>query len=175
MEAAQKEKYFDNTIFVFVGDHGVSGNAANIYPKAWTEQRLTEEHVPLLFYGPKLLVPQKRNEVVSQIDILPTVASLSGQTYTNTTLGRNILDTTIKEHYAFIISHDEGRIGIVTDNFVFTKNLNFKQEEVHPLADDVYYTPWQIDSIRIKMTTFSSAFYETARWMLVHNKKAGSE
>jgi phosphoglycerol transferase MdoB-like AlkP superfamily enzyme len=171
IEEARKEKYFDNTIFVFVGDHGVSGNAKNIYPKAWTEQRLTEEHVPLLFYAPKLLAPQKRQEVVSQIDVLPTIAGLTGQTYTNTTLGRDVMHNTLNTHYAFIISHDEGRIGIITDDFVFTKNLNFKQEEVHPLKDKVVYTPQQIDSIKTTMTEFTSAFYETARWMLVHNKK----
>lgn len=171
IEAAQKESYFNNTIFVFVGDHGVSGNAKNIYPKAWTEQRLTEEHVPLLFYAPKLLAPQKREEVVSQIDVLPTIAGLTGQTYTNTTLGRDVLHNANGNHYAFIISHDEGRIGIITDDFVFTKNLNFKQEQVHPLKGDIAYTPQQIDSIKRKMTEFTSAFYETARWMLVHNKK----
>jgi phosphoglycerol transferase MdoB-like AlkP superfamily enzyme len=170
IEAAKKEKYFDNTIFVFVGDHGVSGNAGNIYPKTWTEQRLTEEHVPLLFYAPKLLPPQKREETVSQIDVLPTVAGLAGQTYTNTTLGRDVLHNSTGNHYAFIISHDEGKIGIITDEFVFTKNLYFNQEELHFLKDDVFYTASQIDSIKSKMTTFTSAFYETARWMLVHNK-----
>ncbi|MGZ3853081.1 MAG: LTA synthase family protein, partial [Flavisolibacter sp.] len=132
IEAAKKQKYFDNTIFVFVGDHGVTGDASNVYPKAWTEQRLTEEHVPLLFYAPKLLAPQKRQEVVSQIDVLPTIAGLAGQTYSNTTLGRDVIHNANSKHYAFIISHDEGRIGIITDDFIFTKNLNFKQEEVHP-------------------------------------------
>jgi phosphoglycerol transferase MdoB-like AlkP superfamily enzyme len=171
IEAAKKEKYFDNTIFVFVGDHGVSGDAKNIYPKAWTEQRLTEEHVPLLFYAPRLLAPQKREETVSQIDVLPTIAGLSGQTYTNTTLGKDVLHDTSGHHYAFIISHDEGRIGMITDDFVFTKNLNFKQEEMHFLKNNVAYSPRQIDSIKTGMTTFTSAFYETARWMLVHNKK----
>ena len=76
MEAADKENYFHNTIFVFVGDHGVAGNAEAIYPAAWTDQRLTDEHVPLLFYAPYLLKPQKRKEVVSQIDVLPTIAGM---------------------------------------------------------------------------------------------------
>ncbi|MGZ3852187.1 MAG: hypothetical protein ACXVBX_05300, partial [Flavisolibacter sp.] len=145
------------------------------YSKAWTEQRLTEEHVPLLFYAPKLLAPQKRQEVVSQIDVLPTIAGLAGQTYSNTTLGRDVIHDSNSKHYAFIISHDEGRIGIITDDFIFTKNLNFKQEEVHPLSDDIHYTSWQADSIKVKMSDFTSAFYETARWMLVHNKKTGGE
>lgn len=171
IEAARKEKYFNNTILVFVGDHGVSGNAKNIYPAAWTDARLTEEHVPLLFYAPKLLAPQKREEVVSQIDVLPTIAGLTGHSYTNSTLGRDVLHNQNGNHYAFLISHDEGRIGIITDKFVFTKNLNFKQEEVYPLKDNVSYTPQQLDSIKSKMTDFTSAFYETARWMLVHNKK----
>lgn len=172
LEAAKREKYFENTIFVFIGDHGVTGNAKNIYPKVWTDQRLTEEHVPLLFYAPKLLAPQKRSEVVSQIDVLPTIAGLTGVQYTNTTLGRDLLHKQNQNHYAFIISHDEGRIGMVTNDFVFTKNLNFSQEQIHFFEPDASYTPQQIDSMKKKMSEFTSGFYETARWMLLHNKKA---
>ena len=32
IESAKTESYFHNTIFVFVGDHGVSGNATEMYP-----------------------------------------------------------------------------------------------------------------------------------------------
>lgn len=96
IEAAQKEEYFHNTIFVFVGDHGLAGNASPMYPPVWTEQRLTDEHVPLLFYAPDLLAPQHRHEVVSQIDILPTVAGFLHQSYVNTTLGRDLLDPSRK-------------------------------------------------------------------------------
>jgi phosphoglycerol transferase MdoB-like AlkP superfamily enzyme len=170
IEAAKKESYFDNTIFVFIGDHGVSGDAKNIYPKAWTEQRLTNEHVPLLFYAPKLLAPQQRNEVVSQIDVLPTIAGLINQPYTNTTLGRDVIHNT-GNSYAFTIMHDEGKIGIITNEYFFTKNLDFNKEEVYPLNDKVTYSPHQVDSIKRRMSDVTSAFYETARWMLVHNKK----
>lgn len=82
MEAARKSPYFDNTIF-FVGDHGVEGNAGSVYPKAWTEQRLNDVHVPLLFYAPALLSPHRREEVVSQIDLLPTLANMVFQPFTN--------------------------------------------------------------------------------------------
>ncbi|MBD0331766.1 MAG: LTA synthase family protein [Chitinophagaceae bacterium] len=170
MNAARKEKYFSNTVFVFLGDHGVSGNAKAVYPDVWTEERLTDEHVPLLFYAPKLLAPQSRSEVVSQIDVLPSVASLTGSNYVNTTLGRNILTQRNKNHYAFIIQHDEGQIGIITDSFYFTKNLNFKKEDLHFLKDN-RYTSAQRDSIIGKMSEFTTAFYETAKWMLVNNKK----
>ncbi|HEY6064009.1 MAG TPA: LTA synthase family protein, partial [Chitinophagaceae bacterium] len=47
-DAAAKEKYFNNTIFVFVGDHGLRGNAGNMFPKIWDEEAITSHHVPLL-------------------------------------------------------------------------------------------------------------------------------
>lgn len=131
MESAKKEAYFNNTIFVFIGDHGVAGNANAVYSNVWTKTRLTEEHVPLLFYAPKIIVPQRRSEVVSQIDVLPTVSALAGQNYTNTTLGRDLNNKPNSNHSAFIIQHDEGRIGMVTNDFYYTKNLNFINEKVH--------------------------------------------
>ncbi len=52
IEAAKKEKYFNNTIFVFVGDHGIRGDVGNMFPQAWNADGLTTQHVPLLFYSP---------------------------------------------------------------------------------------------------------------------------
>lgn len=169
MEAARKEKYFENTLFVFVGDHGVSGNSDAVYPKLWKEKRLTDEHVPLLFYAPKLLVPQKRSYVVSQIDVLPTIAGITGQSYINTTLGRDVFNDRNSNHYAFIIYHDEGQIGMVTDQFYFTGNLNFKKDELFPMPG-FHFSKAQKDSLKSKMAEITSAYYETARWMLLNNK-----
>ena len=171
MEAAKKEAYYNNTVFVFVGDHGVSGNALAMYGDVWTQERLTDEHVPLLFYAPGRLAPHARTEVVSQIDVLPTIASLTGQTYTNTTLGRDVISNKDGNSFAFIIHHDEGRIGMVTDQYYFTKNLNFKKEQIHFFSTPSY-TPAQQDSIKAKMSSVTTAFYETAKWMLLNNKKA---
>jgi phosphoglycerol transferase MdoB-like AlkP superfamily enzyme len=170
LESAEKESYFHNTIFVFVGDHGVAGNADALYPSAWTEQRLTDEHVPLLFYAPYLLQPQKRSEVVSQIDILPTIAGMLHQSYVNTTLGRDLLDPEKKNNYAFI-TNTAGKIGIVTDDFYFIKNLNFPDDKIVPVK---YYSPSytksQIDSVQQKLSDFTSAFFETAKYMIMNNK-----
>ncbi|MGZ5220093.1 MAG: LTA synthase family protein [Chitinophagaceae bacterium] len=170
MRAAQKEDYFHNTIFVFVGDHGVAGNAGAMYPRAWTDQRLTDEHVPLLFYAPYLLQPQKRSEVVSQIDVLPTVAGMLQQPYVNTTLGRDLLDPAKKNNYAFI-TNTAGKIGIVSDDFYFIKNLNFPEDKMVAIRDSSYrFTKTQRDSIRQRMSAFTSAFFETARYMLMNNQ-----
>jgi len=171
VETAKKESYFHNTIFVFIGDHGVSGEAGAMYPSAWTDQRLTDEHVPMLFYAPYLLQPQRRTEVVSQIDVLPTIAGMLQQPYVNSTLGRNLLLADKQNNYAFIIHHDEGRIGIVTDSYYFIKNINFPEEQLYPIGGNVLpFNREEQDSIKRKMSEVTTAFYETAKWMLMNNK-----
>ncbi len=171
LEAAQKETYFANTIFVFVGDHGVAGNAEAIYPRVWTEKRLTDEHVPLLFFAPQLLTPQKRSEVVSQIDVLPTIAGMLHQSYVNTTLGRDLLDPAKKNNYAFI-TNTAGGIGMVTDDFYFSRNINFPDEQLNPMHDKALaYSKKQQDSARKSLSAFTSAFFETAKYMIMNNQK----
>lgn len=170
MEAAIKEDYFHNTIFVFIGDHGVAGNAAEMYPPVWTSARLTDEHVPFLIYAPYLLQPALRSEVVSQIDVLPTIAGLIQQPYVNTTLGRNVLDTAKRNHFAFI-TNTAGTIGLVTDEFYFTKNLNYPQEQLYYMSySPKNYTTAQLDTIKNKLSIQTTALFETARYMLMNNK-----
>ena len=171
IEAAKKEAYFDNTIFIFMGDHAVEGNATAIYPNAWTEQRLSDEHIPLLFYAPALLTPKLHIEAVSQIDVLPTIAGMIAQPYTNTTLGRDLLDTTKKQNAAFIIYHAPGWIGVVNDHFFYRKNIRIKKEELVPVTKDApVLSPSQKDSVKKEMSELTSAIYETAKWMLINNK-----
>ena len=173
IEEAKKQSYFSNTIFIFTGDHGVEGDAGEMYPFAWTANRLSDEHVPLLFYSPALLPPQKRSEVVSQIDILPTVAGMIHQSYVNTTLGRDLLNSKNKKDAAFIIHHDEGNIGIVTDDYYFIKNIRINKEElVSVKSNQLSISHAQQDSVKHSLSELTSAIYETAKWMLVNNKKA---
>ncbi len=170
MEIAQKEEYFHNTIFVFIGDHGVAGDASAMYPSAWTQQRLTDEHVPLLFYAPYLLAPQHRKEVVSQIDVLPTIAGMLQKPYINSTLGRDLLQPDKKFNYAFI-TNTAGRIGMVTDDYYFTTHLNFPDEQLVPIRYDLPLHSEEVrDSIRKELSSFTHAFFETARYLLMNNR-----
>ena len=155
---------------MFVGDHGLAGNADAMYPPVWTNQRLTDEHVPLLFYAPGLLTPQRRSEVVSQIDVLPTIAGMVHQSYVNTTLGRDLLDPAKLYNFAFITNTSDG-IGIVTDDFYYTRNIFSKEEQLNPMKQDAASYSWQQkDSIRKRMAAFTTAYFETAKYLLMNNK-----
>ncbi len=89
------------------------------------------------FMHHELITPQTRNEVVSQIDILPTLAGMLHMSYTNTTLGRDLIHSKNKTDAAFIIHHDEGNIGVVTNDYYFVKNLRIKKEELMPLRSNI--------------------------------------
>jgi phosphoglycerol transferase MdoB-like AlkP superfamily enzyme len=171
MEQAKKSAWFSNTIFVFVGDHGVSGNATSVYPSLWTTERLTEEHVPLLFYAPGRIAAEQRSYVVSQADVLPSIAGIANIAYTNSTLGRDVVSKKDDNHFAFTIAHDEGRLGLITDQYYFTKNLNFEKENLQFFPWSARFDQRQKDSITRKASSITSGLYETSKYMLLHNKK----
>jgi phosphoglycerol transferase MdoB-like AlkP superfamily enzyme len=171
IQAAKKEKYFDNTIFVFVGDHGIKGDATHVLPDVFTTQSLTSQHVPLLFYAPGKLKPQQFNMPVSQVDIMPTIAGLASIAYRNNTLGRDLLDPKVDQHNAaaFIIDPDGKRIGIIQDSLFYSYGLQGKFEQIASIKSN---QPIALtDSLRQRYRNLTDAFYETARYLLLNNKK----
>ncbi len=92
MQRARGEKYFENTIFAFIGDHGISGATGPHFPPAWRELAITQGHTPLLIYAPGRVAPRRIEHWAQQVDVLPTLAALAGIGHRNTTLGRDLLD-----------------------------------------------------------------------------------
>ena len=181
MESARKKKYFNNTIFVFVGDHGIRGYAGDMFPLAWSDEGLDCEHVPLLFYSPGRLKPTAINNISSQIDILPTIASLIGIPYHNTTLGRNLLDSaTLNDpdnlkNCAFIIDHDVKQIGLVTNQYYYVRSLvSGKQHVVSVINNNPVSASCEQRGVIDSSRRLTEAYFETARYLLFYNKRKRS-
>ena len=83
-EKSSKTSWFDNTVFVLVGDHGRD------YVKSYTPP-VSYFHVPLVFYCPSLIEPQVSSNFASQVDIFPTVMDLLNISFVNNTLGVDLL------------------------------------------------------------------------------------
>ncbi len=176
MEAAKKEAYFDNTIFVFIGDHGIKGDAGELFPKAWESQGLSAHHVPLVFYAPALLQPARISNTCSQVDLLPSVSALAGISFVNTTLGKNLFDTLAPDlrfkNNAFIFDPGIKSIGMVTDEYFYSHNL-LSGKEVYLSSKDnapLGQTP-AVEKDKSLLKTLTEAYYETARYLLYNNKK----
>ncbi|MCO6496790.1 MAG: sulfatase-like hydrolase/transferase [Chitinophagaceae bacterium] len=174
MEYSEKQDWFDNTIFVFIGDHGVAGNTTSVYSGSLANLgMLADEHIPLLFYAPELLTPGLYTKTVSQIDVLPTIAGLLNMPYTNTTLGRDVLNPVNKTDLAFIIHHDEGKIGVADNHFFYTRNLQIEKKDLFPLNNIGFNTSAkEKDSVRQQLDHYTLALYETAKYMLLNNRKS---
>jgi len=172
METAKKEKYFNNTIFIFIGDHGIRGNAGNMFPKAWTDNALTCFHVPLLFYAPALLQHGRHSMICSQVDVLPTIAGIAGISYTNATMGRDLLhlkDTT--SNVAFCMDHDIRNISVVHGSYFFQHQLMNNQETLVSLNDNKPIPAEQYKTISDEMRTLTMGFFEISKYMLFNNAK----
>ncbi|RYY21500.1 MAG: LTA synthase family protein [Chitinophagaceae bacterium] len=171
--AARKEKYFENTIFAFIGDHGIPGNASAILPEAWTSQRLAAEHVPLLFYSPGLLPARRIGTICSQIDILPTLAGLLDAPYLNTSLGRDLLDTaTSGMGAAFIFDPDYAQTGVVMGDHFFRTQLKTKQVEFVSIRNnDKAEKQDDNEVVMKKMKLLSDAIHEASKYLILNNKK----
>lgn len=84
IEQARSTAWFDETLFVFVGDHGVHLRGQLGVP-------VEEYRVPAVFYCPKYLPPQRVGRVTSQLDIAPTIQGLIGDEWTTTFFGEDVL------------------------------------------------------------------------------------
>ncbi len=72
VQKAKKEKWYDNTLFVFVSDH------SHRSPKQWDNHRPEYRRIPMLFYGNVIKDEYKGHRVkklASQIDLAATLLS----------------------------------------------------------------------------------------------------
>ena len=76
LSVRQNATYFDKTLFVFVGDHGIHLRGRDLIP-------VDDYRVPALFLAPACLEPQRVQRVISQIDIPPTIMGILGGEYRN--------------------------------------------------------------------------------------------
>ncbi|MBC7828623.1 MAG: LTA synthase family protein [Chitinophagaceae bacterium] len=171
MEAASRQPYFDHTIFVFVGDHGIPGNAGDMFPRAWTEQRLTSFHVPFLLYAPKLFSPQRNHAICSQVDVLPTIAGLCKIAYRNTTLGRNVLDVAESSQFAFIFDPDNNQTGIIKGDYYYRKNISTGNEGLISITGNENIPDNNYKKATTELRLLTDGIYEASKYLLLNNKK----
>lgn len=106
-ETAKKQPWYNNTIFVFTGDH----TNQVYYPEY--ERAMNRYAVPLVFYSPNPAYQLKgvSQEIAQQADIYPTLADLIGYNKPIRSWGRSLVSD---KKYPFIIVNSDGS----TDQFM---------------------------------------------------------
>jgi phosphoglycerol transferase MdoB-like AlkP superfamily enzyme len=107
MNKARTCSWFNNTLFVFVADHGVSYGHTYAMP-------LSYHHIPCIFYMPSQLKPDTVSSIGGQIDVLPTVLSFLKIPFKNSSMGIDLmhekrpkLGAINQEYYYFHLMDDQ--------------------------------------------------------------------
>lgn len=109
MREARQTPYFDNTLFVFVGDHGVHLRGRDLIP-------VDDYRVGALLFAPKYLRPRRVRRVASQIDLPTTIMGVLGGPYRNPFFGRDILSSRAEAHEpTATVIYNKRRYGIVSE------------------------------------------------------------
>lgn len=130
-EKAKKEPYYKDTIFVVIADHDSRAKNYSHFP-------LSNFHIPALIIDSDIK-PRKDNRIVSQIDMLPTILSLSGISAKVPLAGQDLTKDNIVQRapiiyyytYAYLEKEDGKTVittlspGIAPDCFFVDKDNNF--------------------------------------------------
>lgn len=84
IEEAKQKPWFDNTIFVFVANRAAGASQKD-------DLQLQNFHIPMMFYAPKIIHPQRIDTPVSQIDATPTLLGILKMEYDSRFYGKDIL------------------------------------------------------------------------------------
>lgn len=125
LEMAKEKMWFDETLFIIVGDHGRAVTSDFVIPESIN-------HVPLLLYSPKHIAPEVRSDLVAQMDIVPTAFSMLGMEYDNNAMG---IDLTNERRRMIPFGHD-GYIAARDHNWLYIYDVHGDISYLYDLAAD---------------------------------------
>ena len=112
-EAAKKQPWFENTIFIITADHC---NLVN-YHEEYYHKIMNRLAVPILFYSPKYKLKGESNELAQHIDIFPTVMDIIGYNKPFRSWGRSLLAKK-QGIQPFVINYNTGMYNFAKGNYV---------------------------------------------------------
>ncbi len=176
IDRAKEAGYFDNTIFLFYGDHNTSINPYTHMERKEYELEIGQYHVPCFILAPDYMnIENKEYDFPSNlIDIMPTLASTAGIKYTNYTLGINLLDTTRTKHNAFIYDQIQGEpaLGVIGKDYFYKTNISGSKSILQNLnngsLDDV---KTENPFVTEHLDSLAKGFYYETKYLYYNNKK----
>ena len=168
-EMAKKQPWFDNTIFVILADHCASSAGK-------TELPLDKYRIPALIYAPNYIKPSYYTNLMSQIDVMPTVFGLLNFSYQSKFFGQDVLKSTYKPR-ALIATYRN--LGLLKDNVltIISPKQQAKQLQITLVPNpkigtdfQLFYDEKPLDKLRPDLINETISYYQTASDMLKNKK-----
>lgn len=173
MDIAKAGGWYDNSIFVFFGDHNTRISQIPHMAPAFEQLGLESNNVPLLIHAPGLQ-PRVIEEAVGLADLLPTVAGMAGVPFRNGAMGRDIQQPAPEGERVVPLVLHEGTfpiIGGVTKDFLLQMQHDGSSPTLHDLAsptpreDVAEQHPEEFQ----RLQGLTRGLHESARLMLFRN------
>nr|WP_315232477.1 sulfatase-like hydrolase/transferase [uncultured Flavobacterium sp.] len=167
-EMAKKQPWFANTVFVILADHCASSAGK-------TELPVEKYRIPAMIYSPGS-EPRKYTNLMSQIDIMPTLFGLLNFDYQSKFYGQDVLKPDYKPR-ALIATYQD--LGLIKDNVltVISPKQKVKQFQLTLKPNQKVARDFQIhyDQIVLKkekpdLINETISYYQTASDMLKKKK-----
>ncbi|NBU58419.1 MAG: LTA synthase family protein [Betaproteobacteria bacterium] len=97
---ARSKPWFKDTLFVILADHCASAAGKTRLP-------VDRYHIPMIFYAPNLLSPGRHEQLMSQIDLPPTLLEVMGLRGDAHFFGRSIYEPEGSAERAFVSNYQE--------------------------------------------------------------------
>lgn len=133
------------TYIFFTSDNGLQLGAHRLLYKAFLYEESTR--VPLVIRGPGFPAGATRNQLVSNVDLAPTIVQLAKASAGLTMDGRSLVPFAADSGYmanreALLESYQTGSFALRRGDFIYVQH-DTSEQELYDLAGD----PWQLDSL----------------------------
>ena len=161
---AEKQPWFNNTVFVIVADHCASSAGK-------TELPLDKYRIPALIYTPNAK-PEKFNKLMSQIDIMPTLFGLLNFDYESKFFGRDVFKSDYQPR-AFIATYQD--LGLIKDNVLTIlspkkqiKQFQLKHNEKAGISPEfqIHYDEIPLKAANANLVDETISYYQSASYVL---------
>lgn len=162
-EAAKKEAFWTNTVFVVVADHGARVYGSQSIP-------IFSYEIPLVILGPAVVkAPTRIGQLGCSLDVAPTVLGLIGRPYETMFFGRDLLKEQPDEGRVFI-NHNRD-IGVMEHQRLVVLGLQ-KSEEYYS-GDPKIANMQPLEKVKesdMEIKTNAIAVYQVADDLYMHER-----
>ncbi len=166
---AKKQPWFANTVFVILADHCASSSGK-------TELPIDKYRIPAMVYSPGFIAPKHYTNLMSQIDVMPTVFGLLNFNYQSKFFGQDVLKSDYKPR-ALIATYQN--LGLIKDNVltIISPKQQVKQLQLTLIPNpkvtsefQLLYEQKPIEKPRLDLENETISYYQTASDILKKKK-----
>ncbi len=166
---AKKQSWFANTVFVILADHCASSAGK-------TELPLDKYRIPAMIFDPTAGAPKHYTQLMSQIDLMPTLFGMLHFKYESKFFGQDVLQPDYKPR-AFIATYQN--LGLIKDNVltILSPKQQVKQLQLTLLPQptlapefQLYFEEKPLATPRPDLINETVSYYQTASDFLKKKK-----